>query len=164
VRRRRQTVGRAYASPYAAAGWSTCFGSRERAGCQLTGRNVECLLPRGCDDVCTDDGPHQHGYNLVSGGTDNHLVLVDLKPCGVDGARVEWVLDLAHITLNKNSVAGDTSALVPGGIRIGTPALTTRGFMEADFEQVLDIVILEFFCCRAHSLLLGSHKRADDGG
>ena len=78
----------------------------------------------------------QHGYNLVSGGTDNHLVLVDLKPCGVDGARVEWVLDEAHITLNKNSVAGDTSALVPGGIRIGTPALTTRGFMESDFELV----------------------------
>ena len=86
--------------------------------------------------LCTDGRRQQHGYNLVSGGTDNHLVLVDLKPCGVDGARVEWVLDLAHITLNKNSVAGDTSALVPGGIRIGTPALTTRGFMEADFEQV----------------------------
>eukprot|EP00959_Pyramimonas_sp_CCMP1952_P002034 41643-Pyramimonas_sp.AAC.2 len=72
----------------------------------------------------------EHGYKLVSGGTDNHLVLVDLKPSEIDGARVEWVLDLAHITLNKNSVAGDQSALNPGGIRIGTPALTTRGFME----------------------------------
>jgi glycine hydroxymethyltransferase len=83
---------------------------------------------------------NKHGYSLVSGGTDNHLVLVDLKKEGVDGARVEWVLDLAHITLNKNSVAGDTSALVPGGIRIGTPALTTRGFEEAHFEKVADLI------------------------
>eukprot|EP00238_Polyblepharides_amylifera_P002036 CAMPEP_0196585604 /NCGR_PEP_ID=MMETSP1081-20130531/51294_1 /TAXON_ID=36882 /ORGANISM="Pyramimonas amylifera, Strain CCMP720" /LENGTH=496 /DNA_ID=CAMNT_0041907211 /DNA_START=82 /DNA_END=1572 /DNA_ORIENTATION=- len=80
------------------------------------------------------------GYNLVSGGTDNHLILVDLKKDGVDGARVEWVLDLAHITLNKNSVAGDTSALNPGGIRIGTPALTTRGFKEEDFVKVADLI------------------------
>lgn len=82
----------------------------------------------------------EHGYTLVSGGTDNHLVLLDLKPAGVDGARVEWVLDLAHMTLNKNSVAGDTSALNPGGIRIGTPALTTRGFKEADFVKVADLI------------------------
>lgn len=81
-----------------------------------------------------------HGYNLVSGGTDNHLILVDLKQNGVDGSRVEWVLDLAHITLNKNSVAGDKSALNPGGIRIGTPALTTRGFKEADFVKVADLI------------------------
>lgn len=80
------------------------------------------------------------GYSLVSGGTDNHLVLVDLKPAGIDGARVQGVLDLASITLNKNSVPGDTSAIVPGGIRIGTPALTTRGFREADFVRVADFI------------------------
>ena len=80
------------------------------------------------------------GYRLVSGGTDNHLVLLDLRPLGLDGARVEKVLDAAHITLNKNSVAGDSSALVPGGVRIGTPALTTRGFKEADFERVADMI------------------------
>eukprot|EP00218_Dolichomastix_sp_CCMP3274_P007671 CAMPEP_0170137724 /NCGR_PEP_ID=MMETSP0033_2-20121228/4369_1 /TAXON_ID=195969 /ORGANISM="Dolichomastix tenuilepis, Strain CCMP3274" /LENGTH=514 /DNA_ID=CAMNT_0010373619 /DNA_START=562 /DNA_END=2106 /DNA_ORIENTATION=+ len=80
------------------------------------------------------------GYTLVSGGTDNHLILVDLRPMGVDGARVETVLDRAHITLNKNSVPGDTSALVPGGIRIGTPALTTRGFDEADFARVAELI------------------------
>lgn len=77
---------------------------------------------------------------MVSGGTDNHLVLVDLKPAGIDGARVQGVLDLASITLNKNSVPGDTSAIVPGGIRIGTPALTTRGFREADFVRVADFI------------------------
>lgn len=78
----------------------------------------------------------ERGYTLVSGGSDNHLVLVDLKPKGIDGARVQQVLDLVHITLNKNSVPGDQSAIVPGGIRIGTPALTTRGFTEEDFVQV----------------------------
>lgn len=81
-----------------------------------------------------------HGYSLVSGGTDNHLMLLDLRPVGLDGARVEKVLDAAHITLNKNSVVGDTSALVPGGIRIGTPAMTTRGFKEADFQMVGDLI------------------------
>ncbi|KAK3426430.1 hypothetical protein EUGRSUZ_F02884 [Eucalyptus grandis] len=53
------------------------------------------------------------GYKLVSGGSDNHLVLVDLRPLGIDGARVEKILDMASITLNKNSVPGDKSALVP---------------------------------------------------
>ncbi|XP_078444374.1 serine hydroxymethyltransferase 3 [Wolffia australiana] len=80
------------------------------------------------------------GYKLVSGGSDNHLVLVDLGPMGIDGARVEKILDLASITLNKNSVPGDKSALVPGGIRIGTPAMTTRGFEEDDFVAVADYI------------------------
>ena len=76
------------------------------------------------------------GYKLVSGGTDNHLVLVDLKPKGIDGARVERVLELANIACNKNTVPGDKSAMIPGGIRLGSPAMTTRGFQEKDFEQV----------------------------
>ncbi|KAL6533993.1 Serine hydroxymethyltransferase 3, chloroplastic [Orobanche hederae] len=80
------------------------------------------------------------GYKLVSGGSDNHLVLVDLRPLGIDGARVEKILDMASITLNKNSVPGDKSALVPGGIRIGSPAMTTRGFGENDFTRVADFI------------------------
>ncbi|KAL3696438.1 hypothetical protein R1sor_010514 [Riccia sorocarpa] len=80
------------------------------------------------------------GYTLVSGGTDNHLVLVDLRPLGIDGARAERVLDLASITLNKNSVPGDKSAVVPGGVRIGSPALTTRGLVEKDFVKVADFI------------------------
>ncbi|KAJ7514295.1 hypothetical protein O6H91_23G037700 [Diphasiastrum complanatum] len=79
-------------------------------------------------------------YTLVSGGTDNHLVLVDLRTLGIDGARIEKVLDNAAITLNKNSVPGDKSAIVPGGIRIGTPALTTRGLGQKDFVQVADFI------------------------
>merc|ERR1711990_1009248 len=80
------------------------------------------------------------GYTLVSGGTDNHIVLVDLRPKGVDGSRVERVMELAHIAANKNTVSGDVKAMVPGGVRMGTPALTTRGFMEADFVKVADFV------------------------
>lgn len=82
----------------------------------------------------------EHGHKLVSGGTDNHLVLVDLKPKGVDGARVERVLELCGVASNKNTVPGDISALKPGGLRLGTPAMTTRGFTAADFERVADVV------------------------
>lgn len=80
------------------------------------------------------------GYDLVSGGTENHMVLVDLRSKGIDGSRVERVLELAHIAANKNTVPGDISALVPGGVRMGAPALTTRGFVEADFEKVAEYV------------------------
>jgi glycine hydroxymethyltransferase len=85
------------------------------------------------------DKLNELGYSLVSGGTDNHLVLIDLKTSrGIDGARVERVLELACIATNKNTIPGDTSALTPGGIRMGTPALTTRGFMEEDFAKVAE--------------------------
>ena len=83
------------------------------------------------------DRLNELGYTLVSGGTDNHLVLVDLKTSRkIDGARVERVLELACIASNKNTIPGDKSALTPGGIRMGTPALTSRGFVEEDFVQV----------------------------
>uniref|UniRef100_A0A7S2HP89 Serine hydroxymethyltransferase n=1 Tax=Helicotheca tamesis TaxID=374047 RepID=A0A7S2HP89_9STRA len=79
------------------------------------------------------------GYTLVSGGTDNHLVLVDLKKSrDIDGARVERILELACIATNKNTVPGDKSALMPGGIRMGAPALTSRGFEEDDFAKVAE--------------------------
>ncbi|OIV94468.1 hypothetical protein TanjilG_25530 [Lupinus angustifolius] len=80
----------------------------------------------------------EKGYELVSGGTDNHLVLVNLKNKGIDGSRVEKVLEAVHIAANKNTVPGDVSAMVPGGIRMGTPALTSRGFVEEDFVKVAE--------------------------
>jgi len=80
------------------------------------------------------------GYTIVSGGTDNHLVLLDLKPQGVDGARVERILELVGVASNKNTVPGDKSALKPCGLRMGTPAMTTRGFQPDDFVRVADIV------------------------
>ncbi|KAK6130542.1 hypothetical protein DH2020_035723 [Rehmannia glutinosa] len=80
----------------------------------------------------------EKGYDLVSGGTENHLVLVNLRDKGIDGSRVEKVLEAVHIAANKNTVPGDVSAMVPGGIRMGTPALTSRGFMEEDFVKVAE--------------------------
>ena len=91
------------------------------------------------NSACFAKRLNELGYTLVSGGTDNHLVLVDLKTSRkIDGARVERILELACIASNKNTIPGDRSALTPGGIRMGTPALTSRGFMEADFEKVAD--------------------------
>nr|AYV89062.1 Serine hydroxymethyltransferase, mitochondrial [Tetranychus truncatus] len=77
-----------------------------------------------------------HGYTLVSGGTDNHLLLLDLRPKGLDGARLESLLNEVDIIANKNTCPGDKSALVPGGIRLGTAALTTRNFKATDFGKV----------------------------
>lgn len=81
------------------------------------------------------------GYDLVSGGTDNHLVLVDLRSKGLTGKIAEESLDRAGITVNKNMVPFDTeSPFVTSGIRIGTPALTTRGFGKEQFEEVVDLI------------------------
>ena len=79
-------------------------------------------------------------HSLFAAGTENHIVLTDLRPKGVDGSRVERVMELAHIAANKNTVPGDTSALVPGGLRMGSPALTSRGFTEQDFDKVAEFV------------------------
>jgi len=80
------------------------------------------------------------GYTLVSNGTDNHLLLLDLRPQHIDGARMDAFLDAVNITVNKNAVPGDLKPMVPGGIRIGSPALTSRGFTEADFKRVADFI------------------------
>ena len=79
-------------------------------------------------------------YNVSSNGTDNHIVLVNLRSTGVSGSKVEKICELVDISLNKNSVFGDKSPATPGGIRIGTAALTTRGFKEKDFEKVAEIL------------------------
>jgi glycine hydroxymethyltransferase len=76
------------------------------------------------------------GYKMATGGTDNHLVLWDLKPQKITGSKYEKTCDAVNITLNKNCVPGDKSAVTPGGVRIGAPALTTRKMTEEDFEQV----------------------------
>merc|ERR1719502_2622211 len=80
------------------------------------------------------------GHKLASGGTDNHLVLWDLRPHGLTGGKVEKVCDACNITLNKNCVAGDVSALSPGGVRIGTPAMTTRGCKKADVVKIAEFL------------------------
>jgi glycine hydroxymethyltransferase len=80
------------------------------------------------------------GYKLATDGTDNHLILWDLRPLGLTGSKMEKLFDKVHITLNKNSVHGDVSAMTPGAIRIGTPAMTTRGLTEADFDACAELL------------------------
>ncbi|XP_017871910.1 PREDICTED: serine hydroxymethyltransferase, cytosolic [Drosophila arizonae] len=77
------------------------------------------------------------GYTVATGGTDVHLVLVDVRKTGLTGAKAELVLEEVGIACNKNTVPGDKSAMNPSGIRLGTPALTTRGLLEKDIEQVV---------------------------
>lgn len=81
-----------------------------------------------------------YGYNVVTGGTDNHLLLVDLRGHGVDGAAAERALETAGISVNKNTVPGDKSALKPSGIRIGTPAVTTRGAIQRDMADIAHFI------------------------
>ena len=80
------------------------------------------------------------GYRLVTNGTDNHMVLLDLKPLSLDGARVEAVLEQVNIACNKNTTPGDKSALTPCGIRIGAPAMTSRGMGEQDFDRIVGYI------------------------
>lgn len=80
------------------------------------------------------------GYHVVTNGTDNHLVLWDLRPQGVTGSKLEKACDAAGITLNKNAVPGDRSAITPGGVRIGAPAMTTRGCKEEDMRTIVEFL------------------------
>ncbi|PYQ61145.1 MAG: serine hydroxymethyltransferase, partial [Acidobacteria bacterium] len=82
-----------------------------------------------------------HGFRIVSGGTDNHVFLMDVRPAGLTGKVAEKALDAAHITVNKNTIPYDPNPpMVASGIRIGTPALTTRGMKEPEMELVGDFI------------------------
>ncbi len=82
-----------------------------------------------------------HGYRIISGGTENHLFMIDLRPSGLNGKQAQEALDHAGITVNKNSIPFDTeSPFKGGGIRIGTPAVTTRGMKEAEMETVAGFI------------------------
>merc|ERR1712217_14435 len=82
----------------------------------------------------------EKGHKLASDGTDNHLVLWDLRPHGLTGSKVEKVCEAVSISLNRNAVHGDASALSPGGVRIGTPAMTTRGLKEDGFMKIAEFL------------------------
>lgn len=83
----------------------------------------------------------ERGFDIISGGTDNHLMLVDLRPKGITGKQAENLLWEAHITCNKNAIPNDPEKpTVTSGIRIGTPAITTRGMVEEDMVEIADII------------------------
>jgi glycine hydroxymethyltransferase len=83
----------------------------------------------------------QRGYKIISGGTDNHLMLIDLRSKKLTGKQAEEALIQAEITINKNMVPFDTqSPMVTSGMRIGTPAITSRGFKEKDVVKVVELI------------------------
>ncbi|CAG0892611.1 unnamed protein product [Darwinula stevensoni] len=80
------------------------------------------------------------GYKVVTGGTDNHMILLDLRPQKLTGSKAEKVMEAVSIACNKNTVPGDKSAMNPSGIRLGTPALSSRGMKEADMKTVANFI------------------------
>jgi glycine hydroxymethyltransferase len=86
-------------------------------------------------------GLMKNGYRITSGGTDNHLMLVDLRPHGINGRIASETLDHAGITVNKNGIPFDTEKItLGGGIRVGTPAVTTRGMKEEQMLEIADLI------------------------
>lgn len=117
------------------AGKAICFGEALRpefkAYQEQVVRNARALA----------EGLKRLGYRIVSGGTDNHLLLVDLKPSGLDGKVAQETLDEAGITVNKNSIPFDLSSpMRPAGIRLGTPAMTTRGMRETEMFDIAQLI------------------------
>ena len=87
------------------------------------------------------DALKNKGFDLVSGGTDNHLILIDLRSHKITGKELEHRLDEVYITVNKNAIPNDPEKpFVTSGIRVGTPAVTTRGFVEEDMTEIADII------------------------
>jgi glycine hydroxymethyltransferase len=83
----------------------------------------------------------KRGFRIVSGGTDNHLMLVDLRNKNLTGKEAEAILDEIHITTNKNTIPYDPQGpFITSGLRIGTPAVTTKGMKEAEMEELADII------------------------
>ncbi|EDX02435.1 serine hydroxymethyltransferase [Drosophila yakuba] len=107
------------------------------------------------------DGLISRGYQVATGGTDVHLVLVDVRKAGLTGAKAEYILEEVGIACNKNTVPGDKSAMNPSGIRLGTPALTTRGLAEQDIEQVVAFIDAALKVGAQAAKLTSSPKLAD---
>ena len=101
------------------------------------------------------------GHKLATDGTDNHLLLWDLRPHGISGSKFEKVCDAVGVTLNKNTVNGDISALNPGGVRIGSPAMTTRGCKESDFVEIAKILDSALDLAKQVQKESGAQKLAD---
>ncbi len=119
------------------AGKAVCFKEALDPSFKEYGQQIV----KNAQALCT--GLQDRGIKIVSDGTDNHLMLIDLTPFELTGKAVEKLLDEAHITANKNTIPNDPkSPFVTSGIRLGTPAATTRGLKEADFDQVAEAIAL----------------------
>lgn len=119
------------------AGKAVCFGEALKDDFKVYQENVVKNSKKLAEEML------KKGFNLVSNGTDNHLMLVDLRNFNVTGKELEKNLDEVHITVNKNAIPNDPqSPFVTSGIRIGTPAVTTRGFKEADMEKIAECIHL----------------------
>lgn len=81
------------------------------------------------------------GEKFITDGTDTHLLMWDIRPHDITGSKAQNLFDKMHITTNKNSIVGDKSAINPGGVRIGTPAVTTRGMKEPEMEIIADFLL-----------------------
>ncbi len=115
---------------------AVAFGEALRPGFRDYQRQVVANAQAMADQL------EKGGLATVTGGTDTHLLLVDLRPKGVKGNATEKALGRAHITCNKNGIPFDTeSPMITSGIRLGTPAGTTRGFAEAEFRQIADWIV-----------------------
>ena len=98
-------------------------------------KEYQSQIVKNANALC--DALKKEGFKIVSGGTDNHLMLIDLRPFGVTGKEMETRLDEVHITVNKNSIPNDPEKpTITSGIRVGTPAVTTRGFKEDDMRLI----------------------------
>lgn len=119
------------------AGKAVCFGEALKPEFKLyqqqVVKNAQALAK----------GLVERGFNLVSGGTDNHLMLVDLRPFDITGKKLEHRLDEVYITVNKNAIPNDPQKpFVTSGLRIGTPAVTTRGLKEEEMEKIAEYIYL----------------------
>ena len=119
------------------AGKAVCLGEALKPEFKAYGKQVVA------NANALAQGLLKRGFNLVSGGTDNHLMLVDLQPFNVTGKELEKKLDEVYITVNKNAIPNDPqSPFVTSGVRIGTPAVTTRGLVEEDMEKIAEFIYL----------------------
>jgi glycine hydroxymethyltransferase len=103
----------------------------------------------------------EKGEKVITDGTDCHMVMWDLRPHGLTGSKVEKAMDKIAVTINKNSVVGDKSALTPGGLRLGTGAMTTRGCKEEDFEKIVDFCLKAIEMSKRAQEKCGSKKLVD---
>ncbi|MDE5992371.1 MAG: serine hydroxymethyltransferase, partial [Oscillospiraceae bacterium] len=116
---------------------AVCFGEALKPEFKEYGKKVvenAQALAKGLTD---------RGFNLVSGGTDNHLMLVDLRPFDITGKELEHRLDEVYITVNKNAIPNDPqSPFITSGVRIGTPAVTSRGLGVAEMDKIAEYIYL----------------------